>query len=67
MSEYLDRVKRFTSDKRLVYASPHFKDAINRMEEFETCLSEIVTIANNCDGWESFPSEILEKAEELLK
>lgn len=37
-----------------------------RVMELELALSDLLVVAERCDGWESFPSEHLDKAHSAL-
>lgn len=37
-----------------------------RISQLENALSELIGIAEKCDGWESFPSKALDDANEVL-
>ena len=37
-----------------------------RIAQLETALNNLINTASECDGWESFPSGALEKAEAVL-
>ena len=41
--------------------------ALDRIKELEKGLGELMSIASQCDSWESFPSGALEDAAEILK
>jgi hypothetical protein len=45
---------------RLVY------DLCNEVEYLQGALKDLIKIAEQCDGWESFPSESLDEAGEVL-
>jgi len=37
-----------------------------RIKELEKALQDLINTACECDGWESFPSEAIKKAEAVL-
>ncbi len=37
-----------------------------RVNQLESALSDLISVASECDGWESFPSEPLEEACNIL-
>jgi len=38
-----------------------------RVIKLEEALNDLISTASQCDSWESFPSEALEKAEKVLE
>lgn len=39
---------------------------ITRIGSLEIALNNLINLAEECDGWESFPSQALEDASEVL-
>lgn len=40
--------------------------AFRRIRNLEDALSELIGIAEQCDGWESFPNKALDDARDIL-
>ena len=42
-------------------------EVVKRIEKLEKALEDLINVAEQCDGWESFPSSSIDKACEALK
>ena len=61
-----DRMESHT-DSRCASEGEVYMAAMScRIQELETALTDVVSVAEECDGWESFPSETLVLAQTVL-
>jgi len=45
---------------RLVY------DLCNEVEKLQTAMQKLISVAEECDGWESFPAQSIEDAYKVI-
>ncbi len=73
MSKELKRNLRKEIDRppsSILSLNPHGRylceEAINRIDELESALARLISNAEECDGWECFPSVYIDSAQDVL-
>jgi len=51
---------------QITYAREAIEELEQHIEQLEVALNKLISVASECDGWESFPSESLEEAHDIL-
>ena len=53
-------------DRKMIGNSPQILELFERIESLEKGFQSLVDLAQTCDGWESFPSQPLDDAQDII-
>ena len=53
-------------DRKMIGNSPQILELFERIESLEKGFQSLVDLAQTCDSWESFPSQALDDAQDII-